>query len=234
MDIVDEKIMDSLKENPAHPSILAKKLSLPRTTICYRLSRLAKHKIVSMKTNGRKSLWHLSASVPLSGGSITIYRGKDIEGAYTQLLTLPKGSIIMSIQCGGAVHGEIMSLSKSFIQKAHDVFKKKQIMLKGISNESAIRHLKNLNQRLIKSHIGRSVGLKLVSNKLFMSDGEIFVTDKFALISNPAQQIAIICKDDGIINAIKDTCTMLYDLLEDTKSFDINQYFKDLSTNSKI
>lgn len=225
---MDDKIVNSLKESPAHPSILAKKLNLPRTTISYRLNRLEKYKIVSMQTKGRKSLWYISSSTPSSYGPITIYKEREIENAYAQLLDLPKGSVIMSIQCAGAAHGEITSLPESFIRKAHNTFKNRNFIMKGISNESVIKYMKSVDKKLIKSHIGRGVGLKLFSNQFFTGDGEIFVSEKFILIANPSQKIAVVCKDNGIINALKDTFTTLYDLLEDIKIFNINQYFKDL------
>lgn len=226
LDGVDRKIIDLLNLAPAHPSILARKVGLPRTTISYRLNRFQKHGIASMQKNGRKCLWQSTVPAVLDSGPVCIYRGNEIETAYSKLLTLPKRSEIISIQGGEAARGEILSLSVSFIRKAHRIFKTKGFVLKGISHESAIKHLAGVNKELIKSHVGRSVGLKLFTNELFKGGGEIFVSDSFVLISNPSQKMAITCTDKGVAGVMKDTCVLIYDLLGNMQSFDINDFFK--------
>ena len=226
LDDTDKKILKSLGKSPLHPSALARQTGLGRTTISYRLKRLGRLGLVRKSTMGRKSVWNIVFRNDGINNYFKIYRSKDILKAYNQILDLPKHTIILSAQGTGAVEGEFKNLPPSFIQEAHRVFKRKKIILKGFSNKEALKSFFQIKQTLIKSHIGRSLGVKVFNDNKFSSDGEVMSTKYFLLLSNPKAKQVVVVKDPGITKLIHDILELLFELMEGTPNFDLNTHLE--------
>jgi len=79
---------------------------------------------------------------------------------------------------------------------------------------------------MIKSHIGRSQGLKIFSNDSFIAPGEIMSTESFLLLANPKSKFALVIKDKGVTKIVNDTLRLVFDLLDGEKFFDLNGWLR--------
>lgn len=226
VDNLDNKILKILGDEPVHSSEISRKLGVLRTTIQYRLNRLANLGLIKKVVVGRKSVWYPVYKNEHNKNQYRVYRGGEIVQAYNQLLNLPKQTPILSIQGSDAAKGEFDNLPALFIKEAHRVFKRKRIVMKGISNKKALNHFDKLNKDMIKSHIGRPQGLKIFSNGSFMAPGEIMSTENFLLLSNPKSKFVLVIKDKGITKIMNDTLKLVFELLDGEKFFDLNGWLK--------
>lgn len=226
LDKKDNEILDLIWKKPLHTSELARQLGIKRTTLTYRLQRFVKSGFVESTTSGRKSLYSPKFNKTGAKNHFQIFKGREIASAYREFFDLPKNSIILSVQGSGAANAEMRNLPRSFITEAHRVFKKKGIILKGFSNEKAFKAFEKIEKPLIKSHIGRSLGIKVFNNNLFTCKGEIMVASKLLLLGNPEAKKVILIKDKEIVQVVYDVLTLLFELLEDTSTFDLNSYLK--------
>lgn len=228
LDNLDNKILKLLGEEPAHTSELSRKTGVLRTTVQYRLNRLLRAGLVRKNKKGVASVWQPVYRNPHNKSLCQIYRGKDIIYAYEQLLSLPSQTLIFSIQGSSAARGEFKKLPSAFIKKAHRVFKRKMLVMKGASNKKALEGFNDINKTLIKSHVGRPQGIKMFFGNEFTAPGELMSTEKFLLLANPEQDFAVVIKDKGITKVINDTMKIFFDALGDEKTFDLNYYLKNL------
>ena len=226
IDLIDARITKALEKQSMYPSAIARKTKLPRTTISYRLNKLLKYKLVKNTVVGRKCLWELVYPAEKQSEVIAVYDNKNILQAYSLLFSLPKESVIWSIQGSAATVGELANIPESFIKEAHRIFKRKRIVFKGILNPTALQVFDKISKSLAESHIGRGVGLKLLDENLFKESAEIFATTEFVLITNPSKQIAIAIKDPAMISIFIGMCKSLFNLLENVASFDMNQFLR--------
>lgn len=225
-DDLGNKILKLLDKDPSHPSEISRILKVPRTTIHYRLNRLCLLGFVKKTSRGRKSVWQPIYKNTHNKNYYRIYKGREIIEAYNQLLNLPKQTIILAVQGKEAVKGEFDNLPPLFIKKAHKILKRKGIIMKGISNRKSLELFNNLSGDMIRSHIGRSQGLKMFSNDRFLSPGEVMSTENFLLLSNPKLQFILVVKDKGITKIVNDIFKTLFELLDENKTFDLNHYLK--------
>jgi DNA-binding transcriptional ArsR family regulator len=221
-----------INKGPLYPSEIAKKSGVARTTVAYRLSRLSKLGLVKKSIVGRKSLWKRVFKISKTPDYFKIYEGQEIALAYTELFSLPKDSVLLSIQGSEAITGQFNCLPKALILEAHRVFKRKRFILKGISNAGALGAIENIEKDLIESHIGRTVGLKLFTNNLFRTSGEILCTNNFLLLADPVKKSALIVRGSGITQIVYDALSVLIDSLDNVKNFNINEYFEKMLLGS--
>ncbi len=229
LDKIDKEILRIIGENPTYPSELARETLIWRTTIQYRLKRLEKLGLAKKNKKGIKSIWKRVYKKDWNKNIFRIYSGNEIIDAYNHFLTLPKETVILSVQGVKAAKGEFYGLPFSFVQKAHHTFKKRKIIIKGVINKKILDIFDTLNKQEIKSHIGRGLGLKIaVQDKLLLGPGEIMATPNIVLLGNPEAKRAIMIKDKNIAKIIYETLEIVFDSLEEKGSFDLNQYLKEL------
>ena len=226
MDTADAKILRLLGDAPVHPSEISRRLGLVRTTVQYRLARLARAGLAEKAIVGRKSVWRATYPNGHNKNHYRAYVGDEILQAYAQLLTLPRGTVVLSVQGEGAAKGEFASLPKAFIREAHAAFKRRGIVMLGVSNEKVLALFDTLDSDMIRSHIGRPQGLKIFSDGKFLASGEIMSTEHLLILANPTSRLAIVIKDKGIAKIVNDLLAAFFDLLDADKSFDLNRYLK--------
>lgn len=226
-DKLDQRILNILGRKPLHPSAVSRELLVSRTTIGYRLSRLTNKGLLQKNAVGKKSIYSVVATKQNSKKHIQEYEGKHLIEAYEQLLKLPKKSIVIGIQGCGATLAEFKHLPESFIFEAHRVFKRKGIILKGVSNQKTLDTFNQIKKTLVRSHIGRSLGIKIIDDKRFNGNGEILATRSFVLLSNPEARRAVVIKEPGIVEVMYEILELLIDLLgENSASLDLNSYLE--------
>lgn len=226
VDDLDNKILKLIGEEPVHPSEISRKLGVLRTTIHYRLNRLYHAGLAKKTISGRKSIWWPIYKNTHNKNHYRVYKGRDIIQAYKQLLILPRQTVILAIQGSSAAKSEFDNLPPLFIKEAHKAFKRKEIIMKGLSNEKSLEHFDKLSKDMINSHIGRSQGLKIFSDNKFLASGEVMSTENFLLLSNPKSQFVLVIKDKGVTKIVNDTLKVLFELLDGDKTFDLNHYLK--------
>lgn len=225
-DHLDDKILRLLGKQPLHSSEISRKLSILRTTIQYRLSRLNRAGLVRKTVKGRKTIWQPIYRNTHNKNQYRVYKDKDIVQAYRQLTTLPRNTVILAIQGTAAAMNVFDNLPSLFIKEAHRIFKRKEIIMRGITNEKSLESFTKLDKDMVNSHIGRPQGLKMFSDNNFLSSGEIMSTENFLLLSNPLSRFALVIKDRGITKAVNDTLKVIFDLLDNRNNFDLNYYLK--------
>jgi len=225
-DNLDAKLLRLLGEKPLHPSEISRKLGVVRTTIQYRLGRLSKASLARKTIRGRKSIWQPVYKNIYNKNRYRVFIGKDIIHAYKQLFKLPHQTVILAIQGSEAAKSSLDNLPALFIKEAHKIFKKREIIMKGISNEKTLGHFNKLDKDMINSHIGRPQGLKMFSDNKFLTSGEVMSTEKFLLLSNPQSRFVLVIKDWGLTKIVNDTLELLFELLDGKNTFDLNSYLK--------
>lgn len=232
LDACDKKILSQLKKEAGYPSILAKQIGISRTTLTYRLIRLRKLGVVNRSIVGRKSVYELNFSEPDSKQSIKIYSGKEILNAYWKLTRLPKESLILQVQGRDAAKSAFENLPDYFIKKIHLAFKRRKMILKCLSNQESLTNFDSISKSLVESHIGRTFGVKILSNKFF-ADGEIISADKLLLLTNPGKSKAIIIKDKGISKIVHDLLKLAFELLDSDPAFNLGAFLKNKYSSNK-
>lgn len=233
LDKIDTIILNKLRKEPLHPSELSRMTKLPRTTIAYRLKRLKKQKIVVAKTQGRKVVWHISFK-PKNNNAYKEYSGDDFEKAYVECLKIRPNSIILSVQGARAASNEVKNVSRSLVFKFHERFKKKNIIFKSISNTKLLSVFKEIDSQFVQSHIGRTGGLKLFKNDLFLGDGEIAVCKEFVLIANPKSKTAVVLKEKELVMIFYQTLALLFDSLDEIRNLNLNEYLKKITEQEQV
>jgi len=226
LDKIDNAILKLLSEESLHSSEISRRIKVLRTTVQYRLNRLSGLGLVKKTIYGRKSIWKMIYKNKHNKNYYRIYKGNDIVQAYRQLLNLPQNTLILVVQGSEAAKSELDNLPLLFIKEAHSVFKKKKIIMRGISNKKSLELFDKLEKDMIESHIGRPQGLKIFSNDKFLTAGEIMSTEKLLLFANPKLQTAVIIKDREMTQVIHDILRLIFELLDNDKTFDLNNYLK--------
>lgn len=225
MDDIDTKILNSLSKKSNNPSLLAKELSIPRTSISYRLLKLKKiHKINSFIV-GRKTMWCLNLNKTHSKSLFQIYEDYKFLECYKQINTLKRNSFVYVIQGKNAAQAELINIPEELILNIHKTIKKKHITMKAITNQLILEEFLNLSKKLKESHINRQQNIKLI-DKIFISSGELFVTDSYISITNPKKRKGVIIKDKDIVIMFYDLMRLLFSLSDKLENFDLNSYIR--------
>lgn len=228
-DKLDEKILDLLGKEPSYPSVISRDLGVLRTVIQYRLKRLSKAGLIEKRVEGRRSVWSPIYMKEHNKNLYRLYKGREITQAYKHFFDLPHQSIVFAIQGSEAVKSEFKNLPELFIKEAHKKQRSKGIIIKGILSKKALSVFKNLSTTMLKSHIGRTTGVKTYDDEKFSGSGEIMSTPKMLLLANPQKRLAFIIKDPEITKIINEMFKTLFDLLEGNKNTDLNQLLKTYS-----
>ncbi len=227
LDTLDNQILDLLNNQELHPSEIARRIHIPRTTVHYRLQRMEKHRHVKKKVEGRKIVWSSTIRKKHNKNIFRIYEGRDIVQAYAHLSSISTNSIVLVVQGSDAAKKELSTLPTSFIKEIHRKFKQKDIILKGITNKKILEAFSGVDKSLVGSHLGRTVGLKLFQDNRFLSSGEIMVAKNFVLLSNLAEQRAIVVKDKHMSHIVYDTLELIFEILDGRNSFDLNTFLRE-------
>ncbi|MEK7136499.1 MAG: winged helix-turn-helix domain-containing protein [Patescibacteria group bacterium] len=230
-DILDRKIMSALHFTPLHSSALSRKIGESRTTIVYRLKRLSQHGYTKKTIVGRKSVWTIVERKLGSKSHIQIFKGTEMMTGYRQLFNLAPRTILLCAQGAGAVRGQFRNLPAPFIMNAHRVFKRKKITLKGLTNVTALKEFRHVGQTLLKSHLGRSLGVKIFNDHHLLQNSELMSAPDFLFIGNPVKKRVVILKDKDITGLIYEILSLLFELMEKGPNFDLNTYLKKTHIN---
>lgn len=225
-DELDNKILTLIGKQEVHPSEIARSLGVLRTTVQYRLKKIEKLRLAKKRKEGRKTLWRAVVRQEHNKNHFRVYKDKEFVQAYRQMLSVPAGTTILAIQGSRAAKGEFSSLPTSFIKEAHRVFKRKGVILRGVMHEQSLRVFSDLDESLFKSHIGRTLGIKLFRDNHFLGPGEIMSTKKLLLLSNPVAKQVIVIKDRGIAEIVYDILDLVFEILDGRNTFDLNNYLR--------
>lgn len=232
LDELDNKILTLISKQKIHASEMARQLGVSRTTIQYRLKKIEELGLAQKRISGRKTLWSVVVRTEHNKSHFRIYRGADFVQSYKQLLSLPAQTTIFAIQGSSAAKGELNTLPVEFIKESHKIFKKKKIVLKGVTNEKTLHAFTSTDKSLIQSHVGRTLGIKLFHDSHFLGSGEILSTKKLLLLSNPVAKQAIVIKDKGITEIVYDTLDLIFEVFDGKNTFDLNSYLRNKITSN--
>ena len=198
LDKKDKQILSILKKGPYYPSLISKKTGIVRTTVNYRLCKLHTYKYVDRHTQGKKVIWQIVPGNIFGKEHFRLYKENEIVNGYNELLRLPKNTVILSIQGYNAARNELRHLPHYFIKEAHRVFKRKNIVIRGIVNKKSLECFKDLQGAMIQSHTGRGMGLTLLEGDILLGSGECMATNDMLLLANPEKRTVLIVKDRDI------------------------------------
>lgn len=80
---------------------------------------------------------------------------------------------------------------------------------------------------MIKSHLDRTIGVKMFTNNSFIGYGEIISTKKFFSFANQKKKRAIVITDKEMVEIFYETIALLFESLSDKSSFNFNSYIKE-------
>lgn len=223
VDSIDTKILSALKKREMHASLIAVVLNLPRTTVTYHLKRLnAFHKVES-KNIGRKTVWRLAKARIHNKEHFKVFSGIDFHECYKTLFLLPKEALIYGVQGSQAGAAEFRNVPEYVIQDIHNMFKRRKILMRAVTNKKILGALESISDALRTSHTGRTQGVKLVDN-LLMSHGELFVTKDFAILANPEKKRGVVIKEHAVVSLLYDFMSLFFTLSDQLDTFDLNAH----------
>lgn len=225
-DKLDNKILTFIRDQESYPSEMARELGVLRTTIQYRLKKMEKSGLAKKRTSGKKTLWSIVIRQERNKSHFKIYKGDDVVQAYGQFLSLPAETSIFAIQGSRAAKGEFVVLPDQFIKEVHRVFKRKRFVLRGITNEQTLHAFIGLEESMIRSHVGRTLGMKLFRDNHFLGSGEVMSTKKMLLLSNPVAKRVVLIKNKGITEIVYDILDLVFEILDGSNTFDLNNFLR--------
>lgn len=227
---IDAKVIKSIGVGHLSAVQIANKIGCGKTTVQYSLQKLFAARLVNRSNGrGREILYSLNKKTVNEAREsrlIEVYSGKNLLQAYNSFLKLPKHSTIYSIQGLGAVNSIFKVLPADFIKKVHASYRRKGIILKGFSNERILGPINSIPKGMLESHIGRATGLKLIAGGDFLGPCEVFSTKYFLFLCNVSKKRALVIKDKDIAGLIHEVLRVSYESFEGTKTFDLNEYFR--------
>lgn len=226
LDTIDRQILSSLRKNKAHPSLIAKELRIPRTSVAYRLQRLKKFNRVESKIEGRKTVWKLTKKRAHNKELIHEFSGPEYYECYKILYTLPKLSALYILQGVEAGKAEFKTIPHYLIEDIHTMYRRRKIIMRAIVNKKILSVFDRISDQLKKSHLDRTQGIQL-TDSLFTSSGELFVAKDFVLLVNPEKKRAVTIKDADIVMLMNDFMQLFYTLSDELEHLDLNKYIRD-------
>jgi DNA-binding transcriptional ArsR family regulator len=229
---IDKDIVRVLETDELSATSIARRSRYGRTTINYRLRKLQSARMVSRsKVVGKEVFYVLNKKAANSAREsrlIEVFDGPQLVQAYKYLTEAPRQSVIYCIQGAGAIRNAFKILPAGLIKTTHHGYKRKNIILKGFANKQALSTMKELDEEMIQSHIGRTVGLKLVDGDILLGSCELFCLQSVILMVNTAKRRVIVIKDKEIASLLYEILSMLYDVSNDIQVFSLNDYLKKL------
>jgi hypothetical protein len=225
---LNRDILKALGARKLTAADIARKIGYPRTTIQFRLKGLLRERLISKSAYvGRKIFYSVNAkAVNEARGSrlIQIFTGTNIIHGYSDFVDAPKNSIIYSIQGAIAVKRILKALPTDFIKEAHRKFKRRGVILKGFANKKSLSMFSEIDTEMVKSHSGRSVGVKLIEGGIFEGPCELLCSMSSLLISDLEKRRAILLKDKDVVGLMFEILSLLYSSSEHIRVFSLNEY----------
>jgi hypothetical protein len=163
---------------------------------------------------------------------VEVFTGPQLVQAYKYLTEAPRQSVIYSIQGAEAIKNAFKILPEDLIKSAHRRYKRKNIILKGFTNKQSLSTMEGLDEEMVQSHIGRTVGLKLVEGDIFLGSCELLCIQSALLLINTAKKRAIVIKDKEVAYLLFEILSMLYNISDDIQVFSLNDYLKKLISHN--
>lgn len=211
---LDKKIIKALGASRLDAYSLSVKIGLGKTTTQYRLNKMVKLGLIErFFISDRKILYGTTkkaANEVHDSRLIEVFTGLNVTRAYESFIESRRKSSIYSVQGTGAIRLLLAGLPTKFIKEAHMRHKHKSVLIKGFVNENAKSVIQTMRPDLIKSHTGRTVGLKLVSGNVLRGDGEILCSKSAVMFHNTRKRRAIVIKDQEISEFIYEILDFSY------------------------
>lgn len=225
----DKKILKTIETKPKHTSLISRITNISRTSVQYRLKKMEKEHLVKYYKNGKKTMWAPVFKLDHNKNYFKVYKGIFMYQAYAQLFKLPKNSILFTVQGAEGAKELYSILPDAFIKQAHKNFKKRGFIIKGLINENLLNIFNQMKKTTVRSHQGRTMGLKTFSGKIFSGHGEIISNSHLLLLSNPKKEQILVIKDREITRIIYEILELNFNLFEGQKSFDLNNYLNKIT-----
>lgn len=226
---VDKKIIQALGASRLNANSLSMRTGVGKTTIQYRLSKMLEFGLIHrFFVSDRKILYGVNKKAvneARSSNIIEVFSGVHAIQAYRDFLEAPRQSTIYSIQGTEAIERLVKSLPHGFVEGAHSRQRRKNILLKGFVNENIKSFIKSWPAEMVKSHVGRTVGLKMVDGKILSGPCEILCTDSVIMLHNTEKNRVVVIKDKEISRFIYEIIGFLYDNLR-IPVFPLNEFLK--------
>ncbi len=227
----DKKIIQALGARRLNANSLSEKTSIGKTTIQYRLGKMLENGLIQrFVISERKILYGVNKKAvneARSSNIIEVFSGAHAIQAYRDFLESPKQSTIYSIQGMEAIERLVKSLPQGFVAGAHNRQKRKNILLKGFVHENIRQTIKAWPSEIVKSHIGRTVGLKMVEGKILRGPCEMLCTESVIMFHNTDKKRVVVVKDKEISRFIYEIIGFMYDNLQ-IPVFPLNEYLKQI------
>lgn len=212
--LIDKKIISSLGASRLDAKSISKIAGIGKTTIQYRLIKMVKIRLVrKIIISNRKILYEVNKKAVNEARDskiLEVFSGVHAIQAYRDFLEIPRQHSIYSIQGTGALDTLIKYLPKKFIQNVHNRQKRKNILIKGFVNQNIQGLINEWPVEVINSHIGRTVGLKMVGGKILKGNVEILCTDSIVMFHNTKKKRVVVIKDNEISKFIFEIVEFLY------------------------
>lgn len=239
LDAIDKKCLYLLRRRSYHASNLAEVMQVNRSTIMYRLKRLAQRRLIEPARSkerihkGNVVYWTARHAVRTSKAHTHVFHGHDFTKAYHLLFQhLKSGDTMYVIQGTSMLEHAFRVIPRSTIYKAHAVHKRKRITIKSIVHKDIYRVFRKLDSPTLQSHIDRSIGARVFMSKArFSGNGEIIATSGIIIIVNPVKRHAVVMRDSAMVELVYEAMGLLFDMAEqetDVRSIDLNDYLKRL------
>jgi hypothetical protein len=224
LDEKDSQLIAALSKKELNVRSLARTTGISRTTVAYRLQRLATHRLISEKPSpGKQTVWTLATSNNQRDKHIQVFHGDDVLRAHALLLKLRKGETMYTIESydyirrlnkKGSAHSAWLDLGRKIQQK----FRRSQIILKTIAHAD-IPHLfasdKHLFDIFLDRHKRKKTSVRLLRTPAsLMGPCGYYFTQKRTFIFNEEQELAIVITDEQTSLTLFDMMGMLYELCE--------------------
>lgn len=225
MNAIDRKIIQSLGVKGKTAQYISQKTGIGKTTVVYRLQKMVTSRLVRKETlSPRKILYFVNAKSVNEARDSRLYEEfskSQMILAYRHLADLPKHSVIYGVQSVLAAKKSLEKFPKETIQQFHDLYKKKGLVLKGISNSKVAEVFSQVSYTLRTSHSGRTVAAKLISGDIFMGPCEVLSSRDFFIISNFQNMRSIVVKDHLVANFVYEIFALLFNVCPAERMFRI-------------
>lgn len=214
---IDKKIVKALGASRLNAYSLSQKIGLGKTTVQYRLNKMAKFGLIERFVISDRKITYGTTKKATNeihdSRLVEVFTGANVTKAYESFIESRRQSSIYSVQGTSAIQLLLKDLPNKFVKEAHARYKHKSILIKGFINENAKAIIQNMRSDIVKSHTGRTVGLKLLNGNILRGDDEILCSKSAVMFHNARKRRAIVIKDRGISEFI-------YEILD----FSYNEY----------
>ena len=160
---------------------------------------------------------------------ITVFRGKkQIMRAYEQMLNLSKTERVWFIQGNRSAKSVLDGFDKGYIQNFTKEFKKRRVIMEGVSGESVQRMLAGTDKKTLEASFGRMIISTLLPDKYMDFDVDLLVIRDSVMFFDMRNEIVVIIKNKPIVEMLESVSMFLK---ENGIVFNINEYIKVIIDN---